>query len=386
MADTRTHGLKLSPAALAWAGAGLALVVAMIWLLWPRAVLVETAIIDRGDVTREIFEEARVEVRDVHAVTAPVMGRLEHIDLEPGDPVKTGQIVARIGAPAASLLDPRLSAEAQSAVNAARAAVRAAEANLDLANSERQRTAALAQSGFASPAALDRSQREFAAATAELDLRKAELIRAEAAAGRHSDSQATRAIRSPIDGIVLQVLQESEADIMLGALLMEIGDPSRMEIVGEFLSQDAARMKPGALVAITGIDDQVIAGRVRTVEPFARTKVSALGVEEQRVDVVIDFEPSAVTAGLGHGYKVDAGVQVFRAEGVLRVPTDALVRHNGGWAVFALSDGRARLREIRIGDGDDRFRVVSEGVQEGDVVILFPGDTVRDGDLVETAK
>ncbi len=382
MAQSSAKRKTISTATLVWAGAGVALAAAMALLLWPRPMSVQAALVDRGEVTREIVEEARVEVRDLHSVTAPVTGRLERISLRPGDVVKAGQAIARIGAPSASLLDGRLAAEAQSAVSAARAAVRVAEANLALAQGEQKRTATLMKSGFASPAALDRVVRALAAADAEVAARKADLLRAEAAAGYRSGAQAIRTVRSPISGTVLRVLEESEGDVLVGTLLMEIGDPSRMEIVGEFLSQDVALMPEGARVIISGAGAQPVEGRVQLIEPYARTKVSALGIEEQRVNVVIDFEGSENTPRLGHGYKVDAAVQVFQASGALRVPTDALVRHNGGWAVFAIVEERSQLRQVTVGDGDDRFRVLLDGLKEGDAVILFPGDTIRDGDLV----
>lgn len=386
MAQSSPRRKTVSTATLVWVGAGLALAVAMAWLLWPRPMSVQTAIVDRGEVTRAIVEEARAEVRDLHSITAPVTGRLERISLRPGDVVKAGQVIARIGAPEASLLDARLAAEAQSTVNAARAAVRAAEANLALAQGDQKRTATLTQSGFASPAALDRVDRTLAAAAAELTARKADVLRAEAAAGYRSGSQASRSIKSPVDGTILRVLEESEGDVLVGTPLMEIGDPSQMEIVGEFLSQDVALMPEGAHVTVSGAGPQPIEGRVRLIEPFARTKISALGIEEQRVNVVIDFAGSGDAPRLGHGYKVDAAVQVFQASDVLRVPTDALVRHDGGWAVFALVGGHSQLRKVTIGDGDDRYRVVLSGLEQGDAVILFPGDTIQNGDLVEAGR
>lgn len=373
-------------ARLLWAGAGLALLVVLVWLAWPRALAVQTATIDRGLVTREVLEDARVEVRDLYAVTAPVTGRLQRIVLKSGDSVKAGQTVARIGASDASLLDPRVSAEAQSMVTAARAAVRAAEANQQLAKDEQARTSQLAKTGFASPAALDRANKTLAAASADLAARQADLNRALASAGYRTGNQGVRTVRSPVSGTVLRVLEESETDVIVGAPLMEIGDPRQLEVVGEFLSQDAALMHAGARVTITGAAGRAIEGRVRVIEPYARTKVSALGVEEQRVNVIIDFEPAEQTSNLGHGYQVEAGVQVFQAPNALRIPTDALVRHDGGWAAFIVENGHARLREIRTGNGDDNFRVIDGGLSEGDVVILFPGDTIRDGDLVRAAK
>lgn len=386
MAHSSPKRNTISTSTLVWAGAGLALAVVMAWLLWQRPLPVQTALVDRGDVTREIVEEARAEVRNLHSITAPVTGRLERISLTPGDVVKAGQVIAKISSPAASLLDARLAAEAQSGLNAARAAVRAADANLALARGEQQRTAILTQSGFASRAALDRVNQTLAAADAEVAARKADVLRAEAAAGYRSGPQASHSIRSPIDGTVLRVLQESEGDVLVGTPLVEIGDPSHMEIVGEFLSQDVALMPEGARVIVSGAGAQSIEGRVRLIEPYARTKVSALGIEEQRVNVVVDLTDPGSPPRLGHGYKVDAAVQVFQATGVLRVPTDALVRHNGGWAVFALVDGRSQLRKVAVGDGDDHHRVVLEGLNEGDAVILFPGDTLRDGDLVEAGR
>ncbi len=386
MAHSSPKRNTISTSTLVWAGAGLALAVVMAWLLWQRPLPVQTALVDRGEVTREIVEEARAEVRNLHSITAPVTGRLERISLTSGDVVKAGQVIAKISSPAASLLDARLAAEAQSGLNAARAAVRAADANLALARGEQQRTAILTQSGFASRAALDRVNQTLAAADAEVAARKADVLRAEAAAGYRSGPQASHSIRSPIDGTVLRVLQESEGDVLVGTPLVEIGDPSHMEIVGEFLSQDVALMPEGARVIVSGAGAQSIEGRVRLIEPYARTKVSALGIEEQRVNVVVDLTGSGSPPRLGHGYKVDAAVQVFQATGVLRVPTDALVRHNGGWAVFALVDGRSQLRKVAVGDGDDHHRVVLEGLNEGDAVILFPGDTIRDGDLVEAGR
>jgi HlyD family secretion protein len=373
---------KISTATLLWTAAGSMLLIVIVWLAWPRALTVQTAKIDRGVVTREVVEDARVEVRDLYAVTAPVTGRLERIELKSGDTVKAGQTVAIIGASDASLLDPRVSAEAQSAVNAARAAVRAAEANQQLARDDQARTNQLAKTGFASPAALDRANKTLAGATADLAARQADLNRALAAAGYRTRSQAPRSVRSPVTGTVLRVLEESATDVLVGALLMEIGDPRDLEVVGEFLSQDAVLMQSGAHVTITGAAGEAIDGRVRVIEPYARTKVSALGVEEQRVNVVIDFEAAKQAPNLGHGYQVEAGVQVFRAPNALRIPTDALVRHNGGWATFIVENGHARLREIKAGNGDDSFRVIDGGLSEGDSVILFPGDTIRDGDLV----
>lgn len=369
-------------ALIVWGAAGAALVAGMAWLLWPRAIEVQTAAIDRGEVQRVVLEDARTEVRDLYEVATTVPGRLKRIDLEAGDRVIKGQPLLHIDASSPALLDGKAAVEARAAVTAAQEVVRAAETDLALSQKQLQRTQQLADTGFAAPAALDRSQAAADAARANLKKAKADLYRAQAIAGGNRGHGQDYIVRSPIDGVVLRVLRESQVDLPAGATVMEIGNPEQLQVTAEYLSRDAALMKPGLKARISGVGQASISGRVRVVEPYARTKVSALGVEEQRVRVLIDIDPKAGLATLGHGYQVDAGVVVFHAKDVLRVPTDALVRNNGGWAVFLVTNDKATLTPVTIGDGDGRFRQVDKGLSEGDVVILFPGDEIRDGDRV----
>ena len=218
--------------------------------------------------------------------------------------------------------------------------------------------------------------------------RKADLQRALATISAPASRSKKTVVRSPSSGRVLQIVQESETVVLPGAPLLEIGDPEKIEIVAEYLSQDAALMREGACAIVESSGGNPIAARVKTVEPFARTKVSALGVEEQRVNVVLDLEDAgAARARLGHGYRTDVRVVIFEQKDALRVPTDALVRNGeANWAVFRILNGRAVLTTINIGEGDDRFRVVLEGVEGGDQVVLFPGDALKDGDRVRPAK
>lgn len=380
---------KLTPVSVFWIAAAAAVAILIAWFAWPRAISVQTAAIDRGEVRREIVEEGRIRVHDVYTVAAPVGGLLQRIQLEAGDDIAKGAIVASIAPADPSLLDARIAEEANATAAAARSALALAEADLELARSDEARTRQLFERGFAAKAAVDRARAGLKVATAAVGQRKAELNRALAALGRPgARARAPTAVRSPASGKILSVIQQSETVIAPGAPLLEIGDPTQIDVVAEFLSQDAALMREGAQAFIENWGgSQRIAATVETIEPYARTKVSALGVEEQRVNVVVKLgggQPNGLPQ-LGHGFRVDVRVLVFEEKDVLRAPTDALVRReDNGWAVFRVVGGRARLTRVTIGDGDDRFRVVTDGLSAGDSVVLFPGDTLQDGDAVRT--
>lgn len=381
---------KFTPASLFWIAAAAAVVMLVAWFAWPRAISVQTAAIDRGEVRREIVEEGRIRVHDVYTVAAPVGGLLQRIQLEAGDDIAKGAIVASIAPADPSLLDARIAEEANATAAAARSALALAEADLELARSDEARTKQLFERGFAANAALDRARAGLKVATAVVGQRKAELSRALAALGKPGARARTpTAVRSPASGKILSVIQQSETVVAPGAPLLEIGDPTQIDVVAEFLSQDAALMREGAPAFIENWGgSRRIAATVETIEPYARTKVSALGVEEQRVNVVVRLgggEPNGLPQ-LGHGFRVDVRVLVFEEKDALRAPTDALVRReDNGWAVFRVVGGRARLTRVAIGDGDDRFRVVTDGLSAGDSVVLFPGDTLQDGDAVRIA-
>lgn len=372
---------KAPMAARLWAGAGLALALVLIWLVWPRPLLVEAAVIDRGVVQREIVDEGRTRIHDVFVVAAPVGGELQRIDLEAGDTVTRGQTIATILPADPALLDARVAAEARAAVTAAQAALAAAEAEAQLAQRDQQRVALLHQRDFASPAALDAANAALRAARATVSARRADLTRARAAAGSLSArARGATPVRSPADGRVLRIIQESESIVPAGAPLAEIGDPAQLEVVAEFLSQDAVLLREGAPAFIEAWGgDAPIAAHVVRIEPYARTVISALGVEEQRVNVIVHLDAPEAAPPLGHGFRVDVRAVISTEDDALRAPTDALVRNGEGWAVFRIVGGRVRLTPVTVGEGGDHFRAISDGLSVGDSVVLFPGDTLEDG-------
>lgn len=372
---------KLSLAQSLWVGAGVLLAALLLWLAWPRAQAVEVAAIDRGMVRSEVTDEGLTRIHDVFVVSAPVGGELQRLELEPGDAVERGQVVATILPADPALLDARIAAEANAGISAAQAALTAAEAEYQLALRDQQRTSALYARDFASQAAVDAADAALRAARASVTARRADLVRARAAASSPS-ARAGRAtpVRSPASGRVLRVLQESETIAPAGSALLEIGDPRQIEIVAEFLSQDAVQMQAGARAFIENWGGETpIPARIFRIEPYARTKVSALGVEEQRVNVILHLERPEDAPPLGHGYRVDVRVIVSEQPNALRVPTDALVRNGRGWAVFVLDRGRARLTPVEIGQGGDNYRAVQSGLAQGERVVLFPGDNLADG-------
>jgi len=359
-----------------------------VWLAWPRPLTVDVAAIDRGVVRSEVVDEARTRIHDVFVVAAPVGGELQRIELEPGDAVERGQVVASILPADPALLDARVAAEAGAAVAAAQAALAEAEAGLQLAQSDQRRVATLFAREFASQAALDGANAALRAARAAVNARRAELMRARAAAGSPS-ARARRAtpVTSPAAGRVLRVLQQSETIALAGAPLIEIGDTNQIEIAAEFLTQDAVRMQAGASAQVENWGgDTPIPARVFRIEPYARSRISALGVEEQRVNVILHLVDAQTAPPLGHGFRVDARVVLNEQRDAVRVPTDALVRDGDGWAVFVVRGGRARLTPVTLGDGGDDYRAVLSGLGEGERVVLFPGDSMADGARVRAAR
>lgn len=375
---------NLSVAQRLWLAAGVVLAALLVWLVLPRPLSVETAIIDRGEVRRTIVDEGRTRIHDVFVVAAPVGGRLQRIALHPGDAVAQGAPVAAILPADPALLDARSAAEADAAITAAQAALAAAQANADLAQLDQSRIGRLAEKGFASAAALESARAALRAARANVVARRADLQRARTAAGPGGPrAQRATPVRSPVSGRVLRILQESEGVVAAGAPLIEVGDPAHMEVVAEFLSQDATLIQAGARALLEGWGgDTAIEARVVRVEPYAHTKVSALGVEEQRVNVILRLVDPASAPALGHGFRLDARIIVEDTPNALRAPTDALVREGDGWAVYRIEAGRARRRPVRVGVGDEHYRVILEGLAAGDRVILFPGVSLADGDRV----
>jgi HlyD family secretion protein len=379
---------------------GAGLLAAIVWLFLPRPVDVEVAQARLGPITESVADQGIARVREAYVVAAPVSGRLQRIDLHVGDRVRTGEVVARI-VPVADVLDPRAQGEAEASVRAAAASVVAADSERDRraaesrrADADFARTRVLAEKGYAAPQALDSAKATARAAAAavraadaEATARRAELARARAAlAGPDAPERASVAVRTPAPGYVTRVLQESSRTLPAGAPLIEIGDQTGLEAAIEFLSQDAVRVREGMAAEVFDWGGQgTIPAIVRRVEPQGFTKVSALGVEEQRVLVLLQFAGrSEAWRKLGPGYRVWGRIFLRQETRALKVPLGALVRANGGWAVFRVAGGRARLTPVGVGAMTDREAEVATGLSKGDTVIIFPPDRIKDAVRVRT--
>lgn len=353
---------------------------AILWALMPRAVEADFVSVDQGDIRVELVDEGRTRMHDVYVVSAPVSGRVLRVEVEPGDAVAAGAIIARMTQAAAGFLDTRTDLQSRAAVDAAAAQLRAAETDLALAIREDERTRSLAEQKLVSAAAVDTSRARMDAARATRDAAAADLARARSAlqpAGRRAGGAIT--VRAPVAGNVLRVPQKSENVVMVGAPIVELGDPSHVEVIAEFLSQDAVRMRPGQAALIENWGGAPLAATVDRIEPVARTKISALGVEEQRTNVILQFADQQAAQRLGHDYRVDARVVVDEAKNAVRAPLGALFRRGNQWSVYQVIDDRAVLRDVEVGIADSGHRVVTKGLAAGDVVVLFPGSTVSDG-------
>ena len=359
-------------------------------VLRPEPTPVETAAVGRGPLRVTVDAEGKTRVRDRFVVTAPVSGRLERVMLDEGAQVRAGDVVARI-APAP--LDEPSARQARARVDAARALAaeaatraRLAEAAADQARRDHERTQRLADAGAIPRRALEeaalaaRSRADdltaalahAAAAAAEVDQASAGLLYAGVGAGGEVP------VRAPAAGRVLRIAERSARLVPPGAMIAEIGDTRALEVVVDVLSSDAARIRPGMTVLLEGWGGaECVQGTVRLVEPAATTRVSALGVEEQRVDVLVDVvDPPAA---LGDAYRVDASVIVWERDGVLTVPASALVRSGNAWAAYIVAGGRAALRTVEVGEMGGATAQVLSGLREGEQVIVFPSDQVRGG-------
>lgn len=364
-----------------------------------QPILVDTAMVASGPMEVTIEEEGVTRVRDVYTVSSPIAGYLDRITLDEGDEVMANKtIVASIHPPDPPFLDDRAMAEVKAAIEAARTAVSLAEVQrqraqtaLYLARSEFERSRKLAERNIVSDAILEKARTEVdvrlaevTSARATIQLRKAELASAEAKLtqpGANGGSDRTNGccvdITAPVDGIVLKVLSRSEQAVLQGAKIAEIGDPRNLEITVDLLSSDAARIKPGTKAVIFGWGGSDLAATVRRIDPAGFTKVSALGIEEQRVSAIMDLEE--IPPALGHGYRVIARLVVWSADNVLQVPIGSLFRSRGKWSVFVVADGKAELRHIEVNHLNSRHAEVVSGLKSDEMVIQYPSDLVEDG-------
>ena len=389
------------------AGLAAAALALLAWAFAPRAVPVEIALADRGSFAITVDEDARTRLRERFTVSAPLAGRLARIALREGDVVAAGTVVARLSPVLSPLLDERAVRGQQARVEAAEAAVlrsaarvERARVGLKQAENELVRSEQLAGRGFVAPTKLEVDRLAVAAARKEIEageqdrhVAEHDLEQARAALGAVRQSGANAPpfeVRSPVDGRVLKVVQASEAVVTLGAPLLELGDTRRLEIVAELLTTDALRTRPGDRVRIErwGGPDS-LDGVVRLIEPSAFTKVSALGVEEQRVNALIDIaSPHDRWAALGDGFRVSVRIVVQSVDDAVRVPVSAVfpmppapsdAAGTPRAAVFAVREGRARPVPVDLGGRNGVHAWIRGGLDSGEAVIAYPPATVSDG-------
>jgi HlyD family secretion protein len=389
-----------------WVGVvtlGAAVILAVAYGFWPRPVPVDVARVQRGPLRVTVEEEGKTRVKDRFVVSAPVAGFMRRSELKVGDPVQAGQIVVVLEPLRSSVLDPRTRAEAEAAVAAAEATVKAAEekvrgaaADAEYAAKKLGRAQDLFREGILPGNDLDlalaearRTEALVLSAEAEVEAARGARDRARSAL-RHSaaegvaDRRRVVPVQAPVPGRVLAVRRESAGVVAAGDPLVDIGDPGRLEVAVELLSADAVEVGPGTPVLFERWGgENPLTGRVRIVEPTAFTKVSSLGVEEQRVVAVADItSPPAVWRRLGDGYRVEARFIVWEGADVLQVPAGSLFRQGEGWALFVVEDGRARLRTVAVGHRNDVAAEVITGVTEGQSVVTHPDESITDGTRV----
>lgn len=359
------------------------LLLGLTWAFWPERIAVDTGKVLRGPMFVGVTDDGVTRAKEFYIISAPVTGYLSRIELEAGDSVAKGTLIAHMAGRPSTPLDPRTEKELRSALAAARAAEKSTVATLTQAERDRARAEEIARNGFLSRAQLEEARTRATTAQAARQQSRAEVHRIEAllAPTGAAASAPPVPVRAPVSGSVLSVITESAGVIAEGTPLMTIGDPHQIEAVVDLLSREAVRVKPGDRVEITQWGGPTpLAGHVQRIEPFGRLKISALGIEEQRVNVIISFDDRRQSARLGHGYQIDATIILWTKDNVLRVPIGALFRgRDGGWRVFVVRRNRAREQAVRLSHINDKYGEILEGLAEGDTVILNPGSSVREG-------
>lgn len=382
--------------------AAVAVIAGALYALRPLPVPVDMAVIDRGPLSVTIDEEGKTRIREVFMISAPVAGKMLRSPLEVGDTVTAGKTIVSVIEPTSpTFLDVRSRRELQAVVAAASAAVALASAEVQKANSELkfaekdlQRATALSRTSVISEKAQEQAELDvdskkalLAIARATLELRRHELNSARAKLiGPQSPDMLTDIggccieVRAPVDGQVLKVIAESEQVVASGALLAEIGNPHDLEIIVELLSSAAIKVMPGAQATIENWGgEKKLSAKVTRIEPTGFTKISALGVEEQRVNVLLELtDPPQDWSALGHEFRVFVKIAQWRSDDVLRTPLSALFRQGNEWAVYKLVDGRAQLTKVNIDHRNAQMAEVVDGLSDGDEVILYPSDRIED--------
>jgi len=373
------------------------------WAFSPRAIAVDTAHIGRGDLTVTVSDDGMTRVRDVFVLSAPLDGTMTRVEVEPGDTVTEGEtVVSTIRPLLPPLLPARITAQLKSAVSSAEAALTAARADADRLRAEHkrltrdlERAKKLLESATVSQQAVDNAEateREgylaVRSAEAVIGVRRQELAAARAALmpSETQNGNDTVAVIAPLSGQILAVDRESEGPIAQGTPIVEIGDLNSLECVADFLSEEAVRVKPGDPVMFTDWGGDPLPGRVRRVEPAGFTKISALGIEEQRVNIVMDLDNPADRRNLGHGYRFVANIAVWEGTNRLIVPMSALFRDADGWAVFTVEGGRAVWRNVSVGHTNRMHAEILAGLDEGDAVVIHPPRQLERGARVKVRK
>lgn len=386
---------------IAWAALAAGAAALIAWGFWPNPVPVDTAAISRGDVFVSIEEEGRSQVKEVYRVSSPIAGTVQRSPVEVGDNVtESATVVASVLPSVPGFLDARSVQVNQAVVKAAEASLELAKAKLESAQSmadywtsQLARLEKLKVGQTITQRALDEARMQAGthiasvrSAQAEVELRQEEVEQARAALLEPTSAYADRSgqccleVTAPTSGVVLKIHNESETVVQPGTPLLDIGDPRDLEIIAEFLSRDAVRGKTGARAEITEWGGPPLKAKVRRIDRAGFNEVSALGIDEQRVNIWLDItEPPQKWGQLGHDYRVIVRIVVDERSGVLRVPVSALFRRGESWAVFVREDERARLRLIALGARNFEWAEVTDGLAEGEEVILYPSDQLSDG-------
>ncbi|MCO6409659.1 efflux RND transporter periplasmic adaptor subunit [Hoeflea alexandrii] len=368
-----------------------------------KPILVDLASVETGPMQVSVAEDGITRIRNVYAVSSPIAGHLDRVKYSVGDPVSAGESITSIHPLDPPFLDTRTRTELMAAIDAARSSIAVAEVELTrartsraLAHASQERARKLAETNIVSESELERlvgevelADAQVRSAEAMIALRRAELASAQARLAQPGQTpiaagndQCCVNIVSPIDGIILSLNAKSEQAASVGQLIAEIGDPSDLEITVDVLSADAVKIRPGSQALITDWGGpSTLEAEVERVEPSGFTKVSALGIAEQRVNAIIALKQQP-PADLGHGFRVIANLIIWSSDAVMQVPVSSLYREGGDWAVFRMEDGRARVTPVEIGHMTDRRAEILSGLSDGDQVLLYPGDALEDGSLI----
>ena len=376
-------------------GIGLVLIAMIAMLSAPNPVNVTTAKVKRGKMTVGLDAQGEIRLHDKYTMSAPITGRLERVVLHEGDAIAAGQIIGKIFPPS---LDPRqresLNAQermSEAMVSEAEARLEQVKAAAEQAKRQRERAETLSKASAISPEALENAQQaertaneELRAAQFRIQSAQYQLQSARAARREYSSSEAGAVtLKAPISGKVLRIYEKSERTVMAGAPMLDIGDPALTEVLIDVLSIDAVKIQSGYPVMIQGWGgDRVLKGRVRYVEPSAYTKISALGIEEKRVNVIAELLDREST--LGDGYRVQTNIVLWEGDNVVSIPSSALFRSGNDWAVFVIRNGEAKLQKIQVGHRTGFDVEVLSGLKPEEEVILHPSNQVVDGAKVKS--